>query len=115
MIEGKCLRSLVDLLQFINKSVVCADRSLNRNIIRLFEANGLKQLAPNVFHAAGLTEINLAAAEIVLLADVEYFGFTEDCRNSGRMGFICSCLTQDFIEFACHFSALSTVCSAAIA
>ena len=54
MIEGKCLRSLVDLLQFINKSVVCADRSLNRNIIRLFEANGLKQLAPNVFHAAGL-------------------------------------------------------------
>ena len=43
-------------LQRVDKCVVCFHRTLNRNVVRLFEADGLKQLTPNVFKAAGLAE-----------------------------------------------------------
>src|SRR5262249_59457900 len=94
-LDHRSLSSVAYPLKLFDELIIGLNRLFDRNIIRLFEANGLKQLAPNVFHAAGLTEINLAATEIVLLADeVEYLSFSHNCRHCCAIGFVVVCIAS---------------------
>jgi len=99
VLERKPLCILMNPLQRVDKCVVCFHRTLNRNVVRLFEADGLKQLTPNVFKAAGLAEVDFAAEVVLLDGEIEDFGFTHDGGNCCGVGFICVCVASELVEF----------------
>jgi len=101
-------------LQAINKRIVERNRLFDRRIVRLTEADGLKQLAPNVFKAAGLAEIDSAAEFVLIDGEVEDFGFAHDSGNCSAIGFIYVCVASELVEFLDAFSAVSAACSAAM-
>jgi len=44
------LSSIANTLKLFDELVIGRNRFFDRNIIRLFEANGLQQFAPNLLH-----------------------------------------------------------------
>ena len=55
-------------LQRVDECIVCVYRRLDRNVIRILETHGLQQFASDIFHAAGLAEVDFTA-ELVLIDD----------------------------------------------
>src|SRR5262245_33076971 len=95
LIYGKPLSSIAYRLQPINKCIVRFYRCLNRNIIGLFEANGLQQFPTNVLHGFGASEVCWVA--IVGGVEVsENFGDAE-CRCCDG-----SCVLLLFCDAACE-------------
>jgi hypothetical protein len=70
----------------------------------------LKQIAPDVFHAVGLAEINSATEFVLIDAEVEDLSFSHDCGNRCGISFISVGAFSEFVVFldalVCAFDGL---------
>src|SRR5262245_55053908 len=69
------LSSIAYRLQPINKCIVRFYRCLDRNVIRLFEADGLQQFAPDVSH--GLSGLEVLRCVVLCVDSMKDFGHAE--------------------------------------
>src|SRR6516165_11732981 len=90
------LRSLTNRFQPVNERIVRLDGNCNRNVVGLFEANGLQKLASNVLHGLCRFEVNMIG--IWCVDGMEDFGNSELGGNDVCCVFLAFCHLGGEIE-----------------
>ena len=81
------------------KSSLAAIASLIETSSGSSKPTDCNSLRPNVFHAAGLAEVDLAAELVLIDDEIKDFGLTHNCGHCCGVGFICVCVASELVEF----------------